>query len=231
MRQSWWLKPEHHIWEGTGVYSGFPLFQKGGRERALSSSIIQDYWPTGPQHINCCPHRLIQSGKEDKSIPACLKVSATDLNLIEGGRCQPMQGNCMEPRMYSSVTRQGQKCSVNAINHNGRLSTHTLPRKMPWVLKLHKEVSCPEVIKPRYSFASCICMIKFQTSDISEHHKQVNRLTINNNLQQYGCKEARSSPAAPQHEKRWQYFFYFKAAVDGWGLNNMKISIISAAYW
>lgn len=213
------------------------LYFKGEAENELCllaqsrTTGLQESWTTGPQHINCCPRRLTQSGKEDKRVSDCLKVPATDLNLIKGGRCQPKEGNCMEPRMYSSVMRQGQKCSVNAINHNGRLSIYTLPRKMPWVLKFHKEASCPEVIKPRYSFASCICMTKFQPSDISEHHKQVNRQTINNNLQQYGCKEARSSPAAPQHEKPWQYFFYFKAAVDGRGLNSMKISIIAAAYW
>lgn len=207
MRQSWWLKPQHHIWERTGVYSTFALFQRRGRERALSSGTVQDYWTTGPQHTNCCPYRLIQCQKEDKSISDCLKVPATDLNLIKGRRCQAMEENWMEPRMYSSVIRQEHKCSVNAINHNGRLSIHTLPRKMPCILKLHKEAPCSEVIKPRYSFASCICTMKFQPSDISEHHKQLNRLTINNNLQQYSCEEVQSSLATPQYEKRWQYFF------------------------
>lgn len=59
----------------------------------------------------------------------------------------------------------------------------------------------------RYSFITSICTMEFQPSDISEQHKHGNRLTINNNLQQCGCKEAPSCPATPQYEKRWQYFF------------------------
>lgn len=40
----------------------------------------------GPQHTHCCPHRLTQTGKEDKSISDCFRVPAPDLDLIEGAR-------------------------------------------------------------------------------------------------------------------------------------------------
>lgn len=123
------------------------FYLKGEAESKLY--LVAQSRTTGPQHTNCCPHRLIQSGKEDKSISDCFRVPAPDLDLIEGRRCQPREGNCVEPRMCSSIMRQRQKCSANARGHNDRLSVCTLPRKMPWVFKLHKETPCPAVIKIR----------------------------------------------------------------------------------
>lgn len=92
------------------------LYFKGEAENKIY--LLAQSRTDGPQHTNCCPHRLIQSGKEHKSILDCFRDPAPDLDLIEERTGRELCG--AKDVFFNNETR-AETCECNQVIMTGSL--------------------------------------------------------------------------------------------------------------